>query len=95
MKDPKIQFNSDDEIVIVIPEDIDEDEIEIDLDKLGIDIENLNENVNIVVQMEGIDELDDNLLDEEFISEPNEWFFDDDPYGIVYYEFPEEFNDED
>ena len=33
----------------------------------------------------------DGILDvEDCIEEPNEWFFDDDPYGIVYYEFPDE-----
>ena len=95
MKNPQIQYNSGDEIVIVIPEGIDEDEIEIDLDELGIDVENLDENVNIVVQIEGMDEIDDVYDDEEFIQEPNEWFFDDDPYNIVYYEFPDAFDDED
>ena len=32
---------------------------------------------------------DDILDDEDFIEEPNEWYFDDDPYDIVYYEFPD------
>lgn len=30
---------------------------------------------------------DDILDDEDYIEEPNEWCFDDDPYGITYYEF--------
>ena len=30
--------------------------------------------------------------DEDYLEEPNEWYFDDDPYDIVYYEFV---NDED
>ena len=80
-----------DEIVIVLPESaVEGDEIEIDLDKLGIDLESLGDNVNIVVQIEGEDVDDDFILDdEEEIIEPNEWYFDDDPYKIVYYEFPD------
>lgn len=81
-----------DEIVIVLPESaIDGDEIEIDLDELGIDVESLGEDVNIVIQIEG-DNLEDDLILEEYddeLEEPNEWYFDDDPYEIVYYEFPE------
>lgn len=89
MKDPKINVNSGDEIVIVIPEGVDEDELVIDLDELGIDIESLDEDVNIVIQVEGAEEFDDEFIDDDddFIEEPNEWYFDDDPYGIVYYEF--------
>ena len=87
MKDPKININSADEIVIVIPEDADEDELVIDLDELGIDVENLSEDVNIVIQVEGGDDEIEIIDDEDFIEEPNEWYFDDDPYGVVYYEF--------
>ena len=89
MKDSKIDINSGDEIVIVVPEDAIEDgELEIDLDELGIDVESLGEDVNIVIQVEGAEDMDDDILDDEdFIEEPNEWYFDDDPYGIVYYEF--------
>lgn len=92
MKDPKININSADEIIIVVPEEAMEDgELEIDLDALGIDVENLDEDVNIVIQVEGADELEEDFLDDdEFVDEPNEWFFDDDPYGVVYYEFPYE-----
>ena len=84
MKDPKININSADEIVIVIP----------DLDELGIDVENLSEDVNIVIQVEGGDDEIEIIDDEDFIEEPNEWYFDDDPYGIVYYEYPD-YGDED
>lgn len=80
-----------DEIVIVVPES-DDDEIVIDLDELGIDVENLGEDVNIVIQVEGEDESDEFYEDDD-LDEPNEWFFDDDHYGIVYYEFPEEDDD--
>lgn len=80
-----------DEIVIVVPQDSDNDEVVIDFDKLGIDIESLGDNINIIVEVDGADfENDDE--DKEYIPRPNEWFFDDDPYGIVYYEF---INDED
>ena len=66
-------------------------EIFLSVDELGIDIEQLGDEVNIVIQVEGDDELEsDFITDEDFILEPNEWYFDDDPYGIVYYEFPEE-----
>ncbi len=92
MDNQNINIQSGDEIVIVIPpEAIEGDEIEIDLDALGIDVEALGDDVNIVIQVEGDEDFEDVLDDdEEFIEEPNEWFFDDDPYGIVYYEFPEE-----
>lgn len=95
MKDSKIDINSGDEIIIVVPEEAVEDgELEIDLDELGIDIEELGDDVNIVIQVEGAEDLENDLLDDEdFIEEPNEWCFDDDPYGIVYYEFP--YDDED
>ena len=83
MKNPKVKINSGDEIVIIVPEEIDGDEIVIDLDELGVDVENLDEDVNIVIQVEGAED----VTDDEFIEEPNEWYFDDDPYGIVYYEF--------
>lgn len=96
MEDPKIDIGSADEIVIVVPEEaIKDGELEIDLDELGIDIESLDDDVNIVIQVEGAEELeDDDLLDDEdFIEEPNEWYFDDDPYGIVYYEFVDDEED--
>ena len=91
----KIDINSGDEIVIVVPEDAIEDgELEIDLDELGIDVESLGEDVNIVIQVEGAEDIDDDILDDEdFIEEPNEWYFDDDPYGIVYYEFVDDDED--
>ncbi|WP_458455122.1 hypothetical protein [Methanobrevibacter sp.] len=92
MDNEKIDANSVDEIVIVVPEDAVKDgELEIDLDELGIDIEELGEEVNIVIQVEGAEEIDDDLLDDEdFLDEPNEWQFDDDPYNIVYYEFADD-----
>jgi hypothetical protein len=94
LDNPNINIKSGDEIVIVVPEGVDEDELVIDLDELGIDVENLDEDVNIVIQVEGAEELDDFILDDEdYLDEPNEWFFDDDPYGIVYYEFPKEDED--
>ena len=94
LDNPNMNIKSCDEIVIVVPEGVDEDELVIDLDELGIDVENLDEDVNIVIQVEGAEELDDFILDDEdYLDEPNEWFFDDDPYGIVYYEFPEEDED--
>lgn len=91
LDNPNINVKAGDEIVIVIPEDaIEGDEIEIDLDALGIDVESLGDDVNIVIQVEGEEGFDDIFEDEDFLDEPNEWFFDDDPYGIVYYEFPDE-----
>ena len=91
MENPNINVKPGDEIVIVIPEDaIEGDEIEIDLDELGIDVESLGDDVNIVIQVEGEVDFDDILEDEDFAEEPNEWFFDDDAYGIDYYEFPPE-----
>ena len=68
MKDSKIDINSGDEIVIVVPEDAIEDgELEIDLDELGIDVESLGEDVNIVIQVEGAEDVDvdDDILDDE------------------------------
>ena len=70
------------EIVIVVSESSDGNEVVVDLDELGIDVENLDGDVNIIVQVEGAEDMD--------IKQANEWFFDDDPYGIVYYEFPKE-----
>jgi len=86
-----IEVKPGDEIVIVIPESAAQgDEIEIDLDELGIDLESLGDNVNIVVQIEGEDVAEELVDDgEDEIIEPNEWYFDDDPYEIVYYEFPD------
>lgn len=90
MKNPNIDITPGDEIVIVVPADaVEGDEIEIDLDELGIDVDELGDDVNIVIQIEGEDEFED-VIDEDYIEEPNEWYFDDDPYGIVYYEFPDE-----
>ena len=97
MKNPKIDINSGDEIIIVVPpEAVEDGELEIDLDELGIDIESLDDDVNIVIEVDGADIDEDGLFDddedelEDFLKEPNEWYFDDDPYGIVYYEFPDE-----
>ncbi|WP_298500589.1 hypothetical protein [uncultured Methanobrevibacter sp.] len=91
MNNQHIEVKPGDEIVIVLPESaVEGDEINIDLDELGIDLESLGDNVNIVVQIEGDDigeEFFDDVDDE--IIEPNEWYFDDDPYEIVYYEFPD------
>ena len=89
-----VNIKSADEIVIVLPESaMEDDEIEINLDELGIDLEALGDNVNIVVQIEGADADEGLILDgddgEEEIMEPNEWYFDDDAYEIVYYEFPD------
>lgn len=95
MSDEKIDANSVDEIVIVVPEEAVKDgELEIDLDELGIDVDELGEEVNIVIQVEGAEELDDELLEDEDLDEPNEWQFDDDPYNVVYYEFPYEDDEE-
>ena len=88
MENPNIDIKAGDEIVIIVPEDADEDEIVIDLDALGIDVENLDEDVNIIIQVDGAEELEDEIMDEDDEDEePMEWYFDDDPYGIVYYEF--------
>ena len=99
MKDENINIDSVDEIVIVVPEEaIKDGELEIDLDELGIDVEELGEDVNIVIQVEGEGELEGDILvdddDEDFLDEPNEWYFDDDPYNVVYYEFPDEDDEE-
>ena len=83
MKNPDIKINSGDEIVIVIPEDMGDEEIVIDLDELGIDVNDLDDDINVVVQVDG-----DEIIDDDFLDEPNEWYWDDDPYRIVYYEFP-------
>ncbi len=90
MQNQDIDINPGDEIVIVVPES-DDDEIVIDLEELGIDLEALGDDVNIVIQVEGEESDDDFILDddEDEILEPNEWYFDDDPYEIVYYEFPD------
>lgn len=95
LDEQNIKINSADEIVIVVPEDADEDELVIDLDKLGIDVESLGEDVNIVIQVEGEEDGDEFFEEEDAASmEPNEWYFDDDPYDIVYYEFPGEDDEE-
>lgn len=95
MDNEKIDVNSADEIVIVVPEDALQDgELEIDLDELGIDFEELGEDVNIVIQVEGAEDLGDDMIDDEdYVEEPNEWQFDDDPYNVVYYEFPDDDED--
>lgn len=82
MNNEKINIDSAEEIVIVVPEEAVKDgELEIDLDELGIDVESLGEDVNIVIQVEGAEDLGDDLLDDEdYLEEPNEWYFDDDPY---------------
>ena len=92
LDNPNLNIQSGDEIVIIVPEGADEDEIVIDLDELGIDVENLDEDVNIIIQVEGEDG-GEQYIDEEYLDEPTEWFFDDDAYGIVYYEFPDEYDD--
>lgn len=92
LDNPNLNIQSGDEIVIIVPEGADEDEIVIDLDELGIDVENLGEDVNIIIQVEGEDD-GEHYIDEEILDEPTEWFFDDDAYGIVYYEFQEEYDD--
>lgn len=95
MNNRNIDVKPGDEIVIVLPESaVEGDEIEIDLDELGIDLESLGDDVNIVIQIEGDDDaVDDDFVldddDEDEMMEPNEWYLDDDPYGIVYYEFPD------
>ena len=91
MDDEKININSADEIVIVVPEEAIKD------GELEIDVESLGDDVNIVIQVEGAEDLEDDVPeddDEDFIEEPNEWYFDDDPYNVVYYEFPDEDEEE-
>jgi len=90
LQNQNIDVKPGDEIVIVVPES-DDDEIVIDLDELGIDLEALGEDVNIVIQVEGEESEEGFVLDDgdDEIIEPNEWYFDDDPYDIVYYEFPD------
>lgn len=87
MSDEKV--NSVEEIVIVVPEEAFKDgELEIDLDELGIDVEELGDDVNIVIQVEGDGEFAGDVSDDDdYVDEPNEWQFDDDPYNVVYYEF--------
>ena len=64
------------------------------MDELGIDVESLGEDVNIVIQVEGAEDMEDDILDDEdYIEEPNEWCFDDDPYNITYYEFVDDDED--
>ena len=91
---PDISINSADELVIVVPENGGDDELVIDFDELGIDVEELGEDVNIIIQVEAPDGFDEEIIEvEDFIEEPNQWFFDDDPYGIVYYEFAGDYKD--
>ena len=81
-----IDVGQGDEIVIVVPPEAVDDEVVIDLDALGIDVESLGDDVNIVIQVDGEIEDGPELAGDDVI-EPNQWFFDDDPYDIVYYEF--------
>lgn len=82
---------SGDEIIIIVPENANEDELVIDLDELGIDVENMDDNVNIVIQVEGMEGCGD-VIEDDWSDEANEWYFDDDPYCIVYYEFPYQYD---
>ena len=84
--DSEVEMNSDDEIVIVVPEDRDSDELVIDLDELGIDVESMPREVNIVVQVDGAN-LEDGFEFDDCDIPHCEWYFDNDPYGIVYYRF--------
>ena len=93
LKNPRIDVNTGDEMVSIVPEEAFNDgELEIDLDALGIDVESLDDDVSIVIQIEGSD-IDDEVFDDEFSDEANEWYLNDDPYRIVYYEFPEDDDD--
>ena len=83
---PKVEINSEDEIVIVVPENRDDDELVIDLDELGIDIESMGGEVNIVVQVDGAN-LEDDFEFGDGDTPHCEWYFDNDPYEIVYYRF--------
>lgn len=74
--------NPQDEIVIVVPQEDSGDELVIDFDELGIDVENICEDINIVIEVDGVE-----FSDDEYIQQPTQWFFDDDPYCIVYYQF--------
>ena len=60
----------------------------IDFDELGIDVDDLGDNINIVVEVDGVFEGGEEFdTDKEYIPRANYWFYDDDPYGIVYYEY--------
>lgn len=89
LDDEECKPDLEDEIVIVVPQDSADDDVVIDFDELGIDIENLGDNINIVIEVDGADFENGEEFQEgkEYIPLPNQWFFDDDPYGIVYYEF--------
>lgn len=82
---PKVEINSDDEIVIVVPENKNDDELLIDLDELGIGVENIGKDINIVIQVDN--ELEDNSEFNDGEIPQCEWHFDNDPYNIVYYKF--------
>ena len=89
LDNPNANVRSGDEIIIIVPENANEDELVINLDDLGIDVENMEDNINIVIQVEGMEGCVDAAVDEDdFLDEANEWYFNDDSYGIVYYEFP-------
>ena len=81
---PEVDMSGD-EIVIVVPNGADKDEFVIDLDELGIDVENMAKNINIVIQVDGSDFEDDFELDGDVPI--CDWYFEDDPYEIVYYRF--------
>lgn len=85
--------NNNENIVIEIPEDADEDII-IPLDDY-IDVDGLSDGqpVEIVVQIDG-DGSNYELDGEDDANYPFEYYDDDDPYDIVYYEYSDE-NDKD
>lgn len=81
-----VNMNREDEIVITVPKGGDNDEFVIDLDELGIDVENIGKEVNILIQVDDADLEDYSEFNDGEI--PNcEWYFDNDPYKIVYYRF--------
>lgn len=77
--------NDDAEMVIEIPEDADED-IVIPLDDY-IDVDGLNEGqpIEIVVQVDS--DGSNYEFDNDDVNYPFEYYDDDDPYDIVYYEY--------
>lgn len=78
--------NDDAEMVIEIPEDADED-IVIPLDDY-IDVDGLNEGqpIEIVVQVDS-DGSNYEFDNDDDVNYPFEYYDDDDPYDIVYYEY--------
>ena len=88
LDDEKNNSDDADEVVIVVPQDSANDELVIDFDELGIDVDDLGDNINIVVEVDGVFEGGEEFdTDKEYIPRANYWFYDDDPYGIVYYEY--------